>query len=68
MTSRLESDERGIPMKLIRKAALPSPCPIPGRAPRMACVGLVQTRWYESPELHREQLRDGVSICADLFI
>ena len=52
-------------MKLIRKAALPSPCPIPGRALRMACVGLVQTRWYESPELHREQLRDGVSTCAE---
>ena len=52
-------------MKVIRSTVLPSPCPIPGRPPRLTCVGLVQTRWYESAELHHEQLRDGVSACAE---
>lgn len=52
-------------MKVIRSAVLPSPCPIPERPQRLACVGLVQTRWYESRELHLEQLYDGVSRCAD---
>jgi len=48
-------------MKVITSKALPSLCPIQGRASRHARVGLVQTRWYESPEVHRQQLHDGVS-------
>jgi len=52
-------------MKVITSKALPSLCPIQGRASRHARVGLVQTRWYESPEVHRQQLHDGVSRCAE---
>lgn len=52
-------------MRVIRSSVLPSPCPAPERPPRLASVGLVQTRWYESKELHRDQLYDGVSTCAE---
>ena len=51
-------------MKVISSAALPSPCPIPGREPRTTRIGLVQTRWYDAADAHTEQLREGVSACA----
>jgi hypothetical protein len=51
-------------MKVISSAALPSPCPIPGREPRTTSIGLVQTRWYDSADAHTEQLWEGVSACA----
>ena len=51
-------------MKVISSAALPSPCPIPGREPRMTRIGVVQTRWFEAADTHIEQLRGGVSACA----
>ncbi len=51
-------------MKVISSKALPSPCPLPGRAARMTCIGLVQTRWHESVQVHTDQIRDGVSACA----
>ena len=52
-------------MKLISSKLLPSPCPIPGREPRITHIGLVQTRWLESPDAHAEQLAEGVSTCAE---
>ena len=51
-------------MKVISSAALPSPCPIPGREARTTNIGLVQTRWYDSADAHTEQLWEGVSACA----
>ena len=51
-------------MKVISSKALPSPCPLPGRAARMTCIGLVQTRWHESVQVQADQIRDGVSACA----
>jgi len=51
-------------MKVITSAALPSPCPIPGREPRATRIGLFQMRWYDSTDAHTEQLREGVSACA----
>ena len=51
-------------MKVISSAALPSPCPIPGREPLITRIGVVQTRWFEAADTHIEQLREGVSACA----
>ena len=51
-------------MKVITREALSSPCPMPGREARTTCIGLVQTRWYDSSDAHTEQLREGVSACA----
>ena len=51
-------------MKVISSAALPSPCPTPGREPRTTSIGLVQTRWYDSVDAHTEQLWEGVAACA----
>ena len=51
-------------MKVITREALSSPCPMPGREARTTCIGLVQTRWYDSWDAHTEQLREGVSACA----
>ena len=45
-------------MRVITSAALPGPCPIPGREPRTTRVGLAQTRWYDSSDVHTEQLRE----------
>jgi N-carbamoylputrescine amidase len=52
-------------MKVIRSAALPSPCRLAGRLPRLVSIGVVQTRWYDSAESHLDQLHDGVSSCAE---
>lgn len=52
-------------MKLISSKSLPSPCPIQGREPRIIHIGLVQTKWLESPDAHAEQLAEGVSTCAE---
>ena len=52
-------------MKLISSKSLPSPCPIQGREPRITHIGLVQTKWLESPEAHAEQLAEGISACAE---
>ena len=51
-------------MRVITSKTLPSPCPIPGREPRTTRIGLAQTRWYDSSNVHTEQLREGVSACA----
>ncbi len=48
----------------ISNAALPSPCPIPGREPRTTRIGLNQTRLYDSGDVHTEQVQKGVSACA----
>ena len=51
-------------MRIITSAALPSPCPILGREPRTTRIGLSQTQWYDSADVHSEQLREGVTACA----
>ena len=51
-------------MKVITREALSSPCRMPGREAQITCIGLVQTRWYDSADAHGEQLREGVSACA----
>ena len=52
-------------MKLISSKSLPSPCLIQGREPRITHIGLVQTKWSESPDAHAEQLAEGVGTCAE---
>ena len=52
-------------MKLIRKSQLPSPCPRPDRAARNVSIGLVQSRWHEDSERHREALSEGVAAAAN---
>ena len=51
-------------MKLIRKSQLPSPCPLPHRSRRDVSIGLVQCRWQEDPQRHREALSHGVATAA----
>ena len=57
--------DKGTSMKVLTSRALPSLCPISGRKPRKVCIGLVQTRWYESPDLHIQRIHEGVSACAE---
>ena len=52
-------------MKLIRKSQLPSPCPRPDRTERNVSIGLVQSRWHEDSERHREALSEGVAAAAN---
>lgn len=51
-------------MEVIRRSALDSLCPLPGRTARPQTVALVQSRWYADPTLHRARLADGVAAAA----
>lgn len=52
-------------MDVRRVEALPSLCPIAGRAPSIKRVALIQMRWYADASLHRAQLTEGVAAAAD---
>ena len=52
-------------MELLRRSLLPSLCPANDRTPEPVTVGLVQSRWYEDPALHREKLAEGVATAAN---
>ena len=52
-------------MELLRRSLLPSLCPANDRTPEPVTVGLVQSRWYADPALHREKLADGVATAAN---
>jgi N-carbamoylputrescine amidase len=52
-------------MELLRRSLLPSLCPANDRTPEPVTVGLVQSRWYADPALHREKLAEGVATAAN---
>ena len=52
-------------MNVYQQQALPSLCPLPDRVATPVTVALVQMRWLHDPELHRQQLEEGVARAAD---